>query len=133
MKGSQALIGFKNPDGSVAVKTYSIDSYGPLVESKLSFDVTQKSGEFSDGVFKIFATVVLPEMNGTMVNQVWQVGASVTGGVPDKHDFLPANLNSKGSLDLVSGQSSAGGGGDRHRKKNVSISFLVPFCVCIIV
>ncbi|KAL8106558.1 cytochrome b561 and DOMON domain-containing protein At3g25290-like [Apium graveolens] len=120
MIGSQALIGLKNSDGSVVVKTYSIESYGPIVESKLSFDVTQKSAEFSDGVFKIFATVVLPELNGTMVNQVWQVGASVTGGVPDKHDFSPANLNSKGRLDLVSGMSSGdGGGGDRHRKKNI--------------
>lgn len=140
MRGSQALIGFKNPDGSVIVKTYDIKSYGPLVESKLSFEVTQKSGEFSDGVFKIFATVVLPEMNGTAVNQVWQVGASVTRGVPDKHDFQPGNLNSKGTLDLVSGQSSAaaGGGGDRHRRKNIhgvlnAVSWGILFPVGIII
>lgn len=139
MIGSQALIGFKKPDGSVIVKTYNISSYGPLVESKLSFEVKEKSGEFSDGVFKIFATVVLPVINGTAVNQVWQVGPSVTGGVPDKHDFQPANLNSKGSLDLVSGQSSAaGGGGDRHRKKNIhgvlnAVSWGILFPVGIII
>lgn len=123
MIGSQALIGFKNPDGSMVVKTYNINSYGPLSESKLSFEVTQKSAEFSGGVITIFATVVLPEMgkNGTTVNQVWQVGSTVTGGVPDKHAFQPANLNSKGTLDLSSGQSSAaaGGGDSRRRRKNI--------------
>lgn len=127
MIGSQALVAFKNSDGSVVVKTYNISSYAPISESKLSFEVTQKSAEFSDGVFKIFATVVLPVMgNGTALNQVWQVGSSVTGGVPDKHDFQPANLNSKGTLDLVSGQSSSvGGGGDRHRRKNVSFYIFI--------
>ncbi|KAK1353086.1 Cytochrome b561 and DOMON domain-containing protein [Heracleum sosnowskyi] len=139
MKGSQALIGFKNLDGSVVVKTYNINSYGPLVESELSFEVTQKSCEFFDEVFKIFATVVLPEMgNETTLNQVWQVGASVTGGVPDKHEFQPQNLNSKGTLDFLSGQTSAGGGGDRHRRKNIhgvlnAVSWGILFPVGIII
>lgn len=121
MLGSQALIGFKNSDGSMTVKTYNISSYAPLVESKLAFEVSKMSAEYSGGLMKIFATVVLPDKgNSTTVNQVWQVGASVTGGVPDKHAFQPANLNSKGTLDLLSGQSNGATGGDsRLTKKNV--------------
>lgn len=51
---------------------------------------------------KMFATLALP-VGTTSVNQVWQVGPSVTKGVPDKHAFQAANLNAKGVLDLVSG------------------------------
>ena len=69
---------------------------------------------------RIFATVTLPEKGATTVNQVWQVGPSLTNGVLDKHEFQPANLNSKGTLDLLKGVSTAGtGGGSRTKKKNV--------------
>ncbi|XP_057808331.1 cytochrome b561 and DOMON domain-containing protein At3g25290-like [Salvia miltiorrhiza] len=117
MAGSQALIAFKQPDGKMAVKTYNITSYQPLKESKVWFDVKESSAESSGGTIKLFATVVLPEKGRTVLNHVWQVGSSVTGGVPDKHAFQPANLNSKGSLDLLKGQSTASAGGNSNLKK----------------
>lgn len=48
---------------------------------------------------RIFATLELPP-GKTLLNQVWQVGASVKNGVPVKHDFSQENLGSKGVLQL---------------------------------
>ncbi|KAG6417225.1 hypothetical protein SASPL_119378 [Salvia splendens] len=118
MAGSQALIAFKQPDGAMAVKTYNITSYAPLKESEVWFDVKDSSAETSSGgAITLFATVVLPEKGRTVLNHVWQVGGSVAGGVPAKHEFQPANLNAKGSLDLLEGHSSASTDGDSKLKK----------------
>ncbi|XP_057507550.1 cytochrome b561 and DOMON domain-containing protein At4g12980-like [Actinidia eriantha] len=102
MVGAQALVALKRSDGSMAVDTFNISSYRSIVKSNLSFAVSAARAESSGGVMRIFATIALPE-KATAVNQVWQVGPSVTGGLPDKHDFLPANLNAKGTLELVTG------------------------------
>ncbi|KAK9087965.1 hypothetical protein Syun_030359 [Stephania yunnanensis] len=67
---------------------------------------------------------VPPEI-GTVVNQVWQVGAAVEGGVPLVHDFASDNLNSVGTLNLTtpsgSGGAVAGGGdgGSKQKKRNI--------------
>ncbi|KAI3450806.1 hypothetical protein Pfo_007471 [Paulownia fortunei] len=120
MVGSQALIAFRDAKGEMTVKTYNITAYGPLTESKVWYEVRESSAEFSGGVIRLFATVVLPERGKTTVNHVWQVGPSVTGGVPDKHEFQPGNLNSRGSLDLLRGQSTgATGGNSRTKKRNI--------------
>ncbi|KAL2508178.1 Cytochrome [Forsythia ovata] len=120
MVGSQALIAFKDSKDAMTVKTYNITSYNPLTESKVWYEVKESSAEISGGVMRIFATIVLPEKGKSTVNHVWQVGPSVTTGVPDKHEFQPANLNSKGSLDLLKGQSTAStDGGSRTKKKNI--------------
>ncbi|KAG5567187.1 hypothetical protein RHGRI_002673 [Rhododendron griersonianum] len=100
MAGSQALLAFKQPDdGSMIVNTYNISSYSSVVESKIAYDVSDASAEHSDGVMRIFATLGLPA-NTKSVNQVWQVGGSVTEGVPNHHEFETANLNSMGTLVL---------------------------------
>lgn len=116
MVGAQALIAFKKSDGSLTVKTYNLSSYASIVQSKLSFKVSDSSAEYSGGLMKIFATLALPE-NMTTVNQVWQVGSSVVDDMPVKHAFEQPNLNAKGTLELVKAQSNvttggaAGGGG----------------------
>ncbi|GFY99423.1 auxin-responsive family protein [Actinidia rufa] len=120
MAGSQALVAFKDSNGSMTVRTYNISSYSSIVPSNLSFAVTEMAADSSGGMMRIFATVILPEKGATTVNQVWQVGPSLTDGVLDKHEFQPANLNSKGTLDLLKGVSTAGtGGGSRTKKKNI--------------
>ncbi|GFQ00132.1 cytochrome b561 and DOMON domain-containing protein at3g25290 [Phtheirospermum japonicum] len=120
MVGSQALVAFRDARGEMAVKTYNVTSYGPLRESRVWYGVRESSADFSGGVMTLFATVVLPEKGITAVNHVWQVGGSVTGGVPDKHGFQPGNFNSKGRLDLLRGQSTGGAGGDsRTKKRNI--------------
>ncbi|KAL8225041.1 hypothetical protein R6Q57_017598 [Mikania cordata] len=107
MAGSQALIAFKNSNGSMIVKTYNISSYTSIVEGKIAFEVPESSAEFSDGVMMIFATLKLPEMM-TEVSQVWQVGGSVNDGFPAKHEFLPANKMAMSKLQLnVKAQSNS--------------------------
>lgn len=122
MEGSQSLIGYKASNGSIVVRTYNISSYDSIVEGKLEFDVTDMSGEYSDGVMRIFATVALLENGQTTINQVWQVGARVSpSGFPARHEFKEGNLDSKGRLDLLSGEISGGGNGNsKTRKRNVS-------------
>ena len=92
MNGSQNLLAFLS-DGVMTVKTSNISSIGPITESKLFFEVWDLSAEQSYGVMRIFAKVKVPE-NAITVNQVWQVGSSVIGGVPDVHAMQAANLNS---------------------------------------
>ncbi|XP_051143384.1 auxin-induced in root cultures protein 12 [Andrographis paniculata] len=104
MVGSQALIAFRDTNGSIVVKTYNISSYGPIAESKIRYNVLNKRAESSNGTMRIFATLALPSA-GASVSQVWQVGASVANGVPAKHDFSPENLKSTGTLRLISSSS----------------------------
>ncbi|XP_073144458.1 cytochrome b561 and DOMON domain-containing protein At3g25290 [Henckelia pumila] len=117
MRGSQALIAFRDAGGKMTVKTYNISSYAPLTESKVWYEVKEATAEFSGGVIRLFATLVLPQGAATTVNQVWQVGPSVTGGVPDRHAFQPANLNSKARLDLLRGESTVILVGNTRTKK----------------
>ncbi|PWA45090.1 auxin-responsive family protein [Artemisia annua] len=141
MAGAQALLAYKASNGSMVVKTYNISSYSSIVEGKLAFDVKDRRGEYSDGMMKIFATIVLPKNGMTSVNQVWQVGPSVSDGFPAKHAFQPANLGAKGKLDLLSGQSSGGGGSggnSRNKKRNIhgilnAVSWGILFPIGIII
>ncbi|KAL8496213.1 hypothetical protein ACS0TY_020070 [Phlomoides rotata] len=120
MVGSQALIAFRDSGGKMTVKTYNVTSYNPITESKVWYDVKESSAEFSGGVISLFATVVLPVKGKTTLNHVWQVGQSVTSGVPDKHEFQSGNLNSKGSFDLLRGESTVVTGADsRTKKRNI--------------
>ncbi|KAL2509426.1 Cytochrome [Forsythia ovata] len=93
MAGSQALIAFKDSKGAMTVKMCGMR-------------VKESSAEFSNELMRIFDTIVLSDKGKSTVNHVWQVGPSVTSRVPDKHEFQSANLNSKGSLDLLKEQST---------------------------
>ncbi|KAG9152499.1 hypothetical protein Leryth_016422 [Lithospermum erythrorhizon] len=105
MIGSQSLVAFKDSRGMFTVKTYNITSY-VLKESNVWFDVKNATAEESNGVTRLFATIVLPEKGKTDLNIVWQVGGSVTNGVPDQHAFLPANLASKIAINLLKGSAT---------------------------
>ncbi|KAF8388501.1 hypothetical protein HHK36_027174 [Tetracentron sinense] len=119
MVGSQSLIAFRDANGSMVVNTFDVVSYKSIVQSKIAFEVSDMEAEFSDGVMRIFATVALPEKMTTL-NQVWQVGGSVTDGMPGVHEFQAPNLNSKGTLDLLKGESTSQIGGDsKLKKKNI--------------
>lgn len=65
----------------------------------------------------IFATLNLQSL-GSNVNQVWQEGP-VSSDNPGMHQITGPNVQSKGTLNLVSGESQATtGGGARIKKKN---------------
>ncbi|GFQ00130.1 auxin-induced in root cultures protein 12 [Phtheirospermum japonicum] len=103
MLGSQSLIAFRDgTNGSMVVRTYNITSYASIAESPIAYEVLSRRAESSDGVMRIFATLALPAGHAAELNQVWQVGAAVRNGVPARHDFSPANLNSTGTLRLGS-------------------------------
>ncbi|GKV10867.1 hypothetical protein SLEP1_g22177 [Rubroshorea leprosula] len=121
MAGSQALVAYKE-SGVAKLKTFDISSYSSVVQKNLKFEVWDMSAESdTDGTLRIFAKIKVPSdlaAKGT-VNQVWQVGPGVgTNGVLDRHDFAPANLQAKATLDLKSGVS-INAGDSRTKEKNI--------------
>ncbi|XP_010908319.1 cytochrome b561 and DOMON domain-containing protein At3g25290 [Elaeis guineensis] len=119
MVGAQAVVGLRQSSGgSLVAKTFNISAYGPVTPSRIAFETWGlEAEEDAGGLMTLFATVKLPRGVAKM-NQAWQVGPSSTGGIPDKHDFGMGNLNAKGTLDVVSGQSS-GGTDSRLKEKNI--------------
>uniref|UniRef100_A0ACD5ZWN7 Uncharacterized protein n=1 Tax=Avena sativa TaxID=4498 RepID=A0ACD5ZWN7_AVESA len=104
MAGAQALVALK---GSSAVKTYNITGYVPLggASTPIAYPATDLAADSgSGGKIRLYGKLQLPK--GTKaVNQVWQVGSSVTGGSPDKHAFSAGNLAAKAKL-VLSGKAT---------------------------
>lgn len=127
MAGAQALVAYKDSKGSMTVSTYNISSYESIVKSKkLSFDVWDTRADESGGMMRIFGKIKVPKELATAgkINQIWQVGPSVSGdGLLAKHQFVPANLNAKGSLDLGGATNSGVGTDSRIKKRNVRFYF----------
>ncbi|XP_074586205.1 cytochrome b561 and DOMON domain-containing protein At4g12980-like [Curcuma longa] len=118
MDGAQALIAFRQPDGSMGAGTYSIKGYD-VKEGPIAFETSDLAAEQSGGVMRIFAKLKLPS-GTTTVNQIWQVGPSVSSGAPQPHDVQPANLQSTGKVDLIRGATSQSSAGSSTTKsKNV--------------
>lgn len=129
MLGAQSLVAFQQSSGTTKVYKSPIgSSYSTsLVEGNLTYEVSDLSAEYlnSDEMI-IFATWALPT-NSTTILQVWQEGP-VSSDSPSAHVTVAPNINAKGTLDLLSGQTtSSGGGGSRIRKKNVSNSVSLMF------
>ncbi|KAJ0969156.1 hypothetical protein J5N97_022033 [Dioscorea zingiberensis] len=118
MAGSQSLIAYRQSDGSLTAKTFNVTGYAPIKPSPIDFEVWDLEAEESGGVMRIFAKMKLRK-DMTVINQVWQVGASVTNGVPYKHAFQPENLASMGSLNLINGISSSTGSDSTLKKRNI--------------
>ncbi|PKA48614.1 Auxin-induced in root cultures protein 12 [Apostasia shenzhenica] len=116
MLGSQSLIAYRQSDGKIGVKTFNISDYA-IKPSPIDFPTADLAAEFVGGVMRIFGNLFLPK-GVTHVNQVWQVGAAVKNGIPGKHDLTPENMNAKGKLALISGQSTAAGD-STYRNRNI--------------
>ncbi|RZR94643.1 hypothetical protein BHM03_00023390, partial [Ensete ventricosum] len=123
MLGSQALIAFHQPDGSMGVRTYNITGYASISEGPIDFNASNLAAEYSGGAMRLYGKLKLPA-GMTVVKQVWQVGSSVADGVPQEHGFKPENLQSMGTLDLIKGAISPSGG-STNVKKNVSKIFSI--------
>lgn len=127
MSGTQALIAVPGSGSAYEVQTYSISGYSLGSQVSLSYETSDLAAELgSDGRVQLFGTLKL--QNGTgEVNQVWQVGP-YSGGSIGIHSTNSDNLNSKGTLNLLTGASTAAsGGGSLLRKKNVSHSVSIRF------
>ncbi|OAY41119.1 cytochrome b561 and DOMON domain-containing protein At5g47530 [Manihot esculenta] len=119
MVGSQALVAFQQSDGTIKAYTSPISSYQTsLPEGKLSFDVSDLSATYSNNEMIIFATLGISSIGTTTVNQVWQEGP-VSSDSPQVHSTTGANVQSMGTVNLLSGTVAASGGNDRTRKKNI--------------
>lgn len=123
MVGSQALVAFQNSSGQMRAYTSSVtQTQTNLPEGSLSFGVSGISGVYQSGEMFIFAKLVLPASMGTAVTQVWQVGP-VSSDTPQTHALSGDNVRSTGTVDFLSGETTAGGGGStvssRQRKRNI--------------
>ncbi|PIA58126.1 hypothetical protein AQUCO_00500218v1 [Aquilegia coerulea] len=120
MVGSQALVAFQS-GGRMEAYTSPINSFQTsLARGNLSFPVPTISAEFNGAnEITIFATIVLPP-GSTTVNQVWQEGP-LTGSTPGIHPTTGANIQSIGTIDFQSGQTSSGGGAANSRVKRRNV------------
>ncbi|XVF31868.1 hypothetical protein REPUB_Repub17cG0031400 [Reevesia pubescens] len=99
---SQALVAFRNSNGSMIAYTTPITSYNPSMQpGELSFPVSHISTEYVDSEMIIFA-VLGPLGDQTTFNHVWQAGSSVSNNIPEVHPLSGDNIVSVGLLDLLS-------------------------------
>ncbi|KAK8517237.1 hypothetical protein V6N13_092520 [Hibiscus sabdariffa] len=119
MVGSQALVAYRMSDGSMRAYTSPIVQYRTqLREGELSFDVSDLSAMYENNEIIIFATLDISR-NGTTLNHVWQEGA-ISGNVPQMHGTSAANIQSMGTLNLISGEDGTiGDGSSRQRKQKI--------------
>ncbi|KAF9590428.1 hypothetical protein IFM89_035263 [Coptis chinensis] len=117
MVGSQALIAYQQDNGLMTVKTFNVSRYSGFGPSPISFEVQEMEAVYANDVLSIFATIVLPKNMGPVLNQVWQVGSSVTNGIPNAHSFKDENLKSMAVLDLTKGETSGAAAVDDKRIK----------------
>ncbi|CAL5013663.1 unnamed protein product [Urochloa decumbens] len=111
MAGAQALVALKGSgSGAPTVKTYNISGYAVGASSPLDFPATDLAADAAGagGKIRVYGKLQLPK-GMKSVNQVWQVGSSVTGGAPDKHAFGADNLAAKSKLVLAGGKAKAAG------------------------
>ncbi|XP_010270148.1 PREDICTED: cytochrome b561 and DOMON domain-containing protein At5g47530-like [Nelumbo nucifera] len=115
MIGAQALVAYQQSNGSMLAYTSPVTSVSTsLAEGNLSFQVSDLLATFDNNEMTIFATIELPN-NLTTVNQVWQVGP-VDQSTPRSHTTSGDNINSKGSLNFLSGQTTTTGNSVQRRR-----------------
>ena len=111
MVGTQAIVAYQKPDGTMTVYTSPVNGYQTqLQEGKLSFSVSDLSASFSNDEITVFATLEVPD-NASALNHVWQDGP-MNGNSLGMHDLSGSHLQSMGTLNLTSGQALASHGGD---------------------
>ncbi|KAG6419653.1 hypothetical protein SASPL_121875 [Salvia splendens] len=102
MVGSQALVAFRTSNGTMRVYTTAIASYNPsMLPAQISLPVSNISTEYVGNEMIIYAAVG-PLLNGSVVNHVWQAGASVSSNIPQIHSTSPPHLQSMGTINFLS-------------------------------
>ncbi|KAJ6873896.1 hypothetical protein NC651_032670 [Populus alba x Populus x berolinensis] len=119
MAGSQALVAFQHPNGSILAYTTQLNDNPNMQPGRLSFDVPSIAAEVSsNGDMIIFATLQLTD-SLRLTNQVWQEGP-VNGGNPGQHPTNGQNGKSMGTVDFINGSvTTTGGTTSKQRKRNV--------------
>ncbi|KAL3521845.1 hypothetical protein ACH5RR_014679 [Cinchona calisaya] len=106
MVGSQAIVAFQKSDGTMRAYTSPITTYRTgLQEGDLSFPVSDLSATFSNNEIIVFATLKLQNnSSSSTLNQVWQEGP-LSNDSPRMHLTTGPNVQSMGTLNLLSGES----------------------------
>ncbi|KAI4317456.1 hypothetical protein L6164_025323 [Bauhinia variegata] len=142
MIGAQALVAFPQSNGTTRVYTSNITGYGTtLAEGTISYNVSGLNATHQNNEVIIFATLILPSGNTTLVH-LWQEGP-LSGSTPQRHEMTSANLNAKGTLDLLTAQAPApagsgagappptGGGSNGQDQGRTSWTPLALFCLSL--
>ncbi|TYH11011.1 hypothetical protein ES288_A07G224200v1 [Gossypium darwinii] len=107
-----------NPSGPSMAFTTSIDSLFPTLQpTDLSFQVSSLSATFENDEMTIFGVLRIPE-NMLSTSQVWQEGP-VSNDQLQPHTTDGANLQSRGSINFLTGQSAGASSDSRTRRRNV--------------
>ncbi|KAG0450578.1 hypothetical protein HPP92_026852, partial [Vanilla planifolia] len=109
MVGAQVIFAFHDSSSVMTAISYPISNTSPSVRNtSLSYRVYSMTSEFNNNMMTIYATIELPQ-NRTQVNHVWQASNLFTNGAPNGHPLNGPNVQSYGTLDLLSGELSSGG------------------------
>lgn len=110
MEGTRALIGIKNPYGSLQLHTYNVTASTkakrcPLLPSdhNVGLNITRSRFDYlvESQYYVITATIMLPdEFNASSTSVVWQIGEAVSGNEPLMHPKYLDNFDSKAIIDL---------------------------------
>lgn len=124
MIGAQCLVAYPKSGAAPEVYTSPIAGYDTKLEKgNLTYEVSDLTASYQNNEMIIFATWTLPT-TVTTINQVWQAGPLSGTTIQSHSTSNSANLNSMGTVNLLSGQSQTqGGGNSRVRKRNVSQKF----------
>ncbi|XP_066383562.1 auxin-induced in root cultures protein 12-like [Miscanthus floridulus] len=114
MVGTQALLAFvaggaSSSASTPTVRTYNITSYYAVgaASTPIAFPADGLAADVgSGGRIRLYATLQLGK-GMEVVNQVWQVGSSVTRGAPNVHAMAPENLAAMGELVLTVGAAAS--------------------------
>ncbi|XP_062200034.1 cytochrome b561 and DOMON domain-containing protein At5g47530-like [Phragmites australis] len=120
MPGAQALVALPSSDGAAwAVRTYNLSGYALGEPGPIAFKATDLAAELgADGRVRVFGRLKLGHGMGVL-NQVWQVGAAVSGGNPAPHAMGGDNLAAKAKLDLLRATTATAGADSTTKKRNI--------------
>lgn len=127
MVGTRALIGIRQPNGTLALGTYNITADTKLgcklQPSRIDVTVVSKHIEYVSSLdcFAISATLILPpEYNISRLNHVWQVGYDSDEMQPKKHPTNLPNVDSTETINLKNQETTCCIGKHRRHLRTVS-------------
>lgn len=125
MPGAQALLALpSSSSGGWAVRTYNVSGYALGEPGPIAFPASDLAAELgADGRVRVFARLGLGSVYAAspapgVLNQVWQVGAAVSGGGnPAPHAMGADNLAARAKLDLL--RNTVAGADSAAEKRNI--------------
>lgn len=114
MVGTRALIGIRQHNASMVIKTYNITTLTKLgcqllPSENIDLEVSDEKIEYMPDIsyLVIHATLILPvgKYNFSKLNHVWQVGNYAEDLEPKRHPTALQNVDSTETIDLATGHA----------------------------